>query len=50
MAKTKIDAEGVEVPAEKVAITPIAHEYNREDLNEMRDKLNAVITIVNTLD
>lgn len=35
---------------EKIEITPVAHEYNREDLNEMRDKLNAVIAIVNKLD
>ncbi len=34
----------------KVAIAPVAQEYGREDLNELRDKLNAVIEVVNTLD
>lgn len=30
-------------------IVPIAHDYLREDLNELRDKLNQVIAVVNNL-
>lgn len=34
---------------EAVVIVPIAHDYLREDLNELRDKLNQVIEAVNNL-
>lgn len=30
-------------------IVPIAHDFLREDVNELRDKLNQVIDIVNNL-
>lgn len=35
---------------EKTLITPVAHDFLREDLNELRDKLNAVIEAVNNAD
>lgn len=40
MAKTK-DEEVKEVEVKK--IMPITHDFGREDLNEMRDKLNELI-------
>jgi len=32
-----------EVVEEEATIAPIAHDYGREDLNEMRDKVNKLI-------
>ncbi len=46
--KTVETVDGVET--EVVAqseIATVAHEYNREDLNELRDRLNEVIAVVN---
>lgn len=44
MAKTKEDKD--EVKEEKIEvkkIMPITHDFNREDMNEVRDKLNELI-------
>lgn len=47
---TKKIVDGVETEeAGPVEIQTVAHEYNREDLNELRDRLNEVIVAVNNL-
>lgn len=43
--------EGTEVEfVNATKIETVAHEFGREDLNEVKDKLNQVIEIVNNLD
>lgn len=45
---TKKTEDGVEaVSQEKIETVP--HDFNREDLNEMRDRLNQTIEAVNNL-
>ncbi len=55
MAKKKDDVEELEETVEEETeeaagpIAPISHDFLREDLNEVRDKLNQVIEVVNNL-
>ncbi len=49
MAKEPVVDAVEEVPAVDTTIKTIAHEYNREDLNELRDTVNALVEAVNNL-
>lgn len=46
---TKKVVDGVESDVTVQEIQTVPHEFNREDLNEMRDRLNEVIVAVNNL-
>ncbi len=50
MTKETKATEAAEEVAENAPIATVTHEYNREDLNELRDRLNQVIGVVNNLD
>lgn len=51
MAKKIVDGVEEDVVVDKAPqeIQVVPHEFNREDLNEMRDRLNEVIGAVNNL-
>ncbi len=50
MAKKTVEAgaEGEEVVSQE-KIQTVAHEFGREDMNELKDRLNEVIEAVNNL-
>ncbi len=41
-----VETEEIVVPSE---IKTVVHEFNREDLNELRDTVNALVEAVNNL-
>lgn len=43
MPRTPSNGDSVE----KAELTPIVHDFNREDLNELRDKVNELISLAN---
>lgn len=46
MTKKK-DEEEVDTTTEVKGITPISHDYLRQDLNDLRDKVNEIVSFLN---